>query len=68
MYPLKVYSSMNFPSSTLTTSVHLESSLGISLVVQWLGLRASNAGDMGSTPGQGTKIQLCSVAKKCFKF
>ena len=30
--------------------------LGTSLVVQWLGLCASTAGDMGSIPGRGTKI------------
>ena len=29
---------------------------GTSLVVQWLGLRASTAGGTGSIPGQGTKI------------
>ena len=29
---------------------------GTSLAVQWLGLRASNAGGTGSIPGQGTKI------------
>ena len=29
---------------------------GTSLVVQWLRLRASNSGSMGSIPGQGTKI------------
>ena len=27
-----------------------------SLKVQWLRLHASNAGDVGSIPGQGTKI------------
>ena len=27
-----------------------------SLVVQWARLRTSNAGEMGSIPGQGTKI------------
>ena len=30
--------------------------LGISLVVQWLRLCASNAGDVGSIPAGGTKI------------
>ena len=30
--------------------------MGTSLAVQWLGLRASTAGDTGSTPGWGTKI------------
>ena len=30
--------------------------LGTSLVVQWLGLCASTPGDMGSIPGQRTKI------------
>ena len=29
---------------------------GNSLAVQWLGLCASTAGDMGLIPGQGTKI------------
>ena len=29
---------------------------GTSLVVQWLRLRTSNAGDVGSISGQGTKI------------
>ena len=29
---------------------------GISLAVQWLGLHTPTAGDMGSIPGQGTKI------------
>ena len=32
------------------------SSHGTSLMVQWLRLRPSNAGDTGSIPGQGTKI------------
>lgn len=31
-------------------------SLGNSLTIYWLGLSISNAGDMGSSPGQGTKI------------
>ena len=26
------------------------------MVIQWLRLQASNAGDVGSIPGQGTKI------------
>ena len=30
---------------------------GTSLVVQWLGLHAPNAGNTGSSPSQGTKIQ-----------
>ena len=29
---------------------------GTSLVVQWLGLRVSTAGGLGSIPGWGTKI------------
>ena len=29
---------------------------GTSLAVQWLTFHASTAGDMGSIPGQGTKI------------
>ena len=30
--------------------------IGTSLAVQWLRLRTSNAGGMGSIPGQGAKI------------
>ena len=30
--------------------------LGTSLVIEWLGLHASNAGAQGSIPGWGTKI------------
>ena len=30
--------------------------LGTSLAVQWLRLQASTEGDVGSIPGQGTKI------------
>ena len=32
--------------------------LGTSLMVQWLGLRAPNAGDVGSIPGQGTRPHM----------
>ena len=38
-----------------TLDVKLQST-GISLVVQWLRLRASTAGGKGSIPGWGTKI------------
>ena len=31
---------------------------GNSLVVQWLGLRAPNAGGLGSIPGQGTRSPM----------
>ena len=53
------------PTSTSFTAVcaltqglarHRHTINGNSLVVQWLGLRASTAGGMGSIPGQGTKI------------
>ena len=36
-------------------------SLGTSLVVQWLRLYTSNAGDPGSIPDQGTKTPHASV-------
>ena len=38
--------------------------LGTSLAVQWLGLCAPNAGDMGSIPGWGTKICMPCGKKK----
>ena len=38
--------------------------LGTSLVVQWLGLRASTAGGTGLIPGQGTKILHAAWPKK----
>ena len=40
-------------------------------MVQWLGLQASTAGDMGLIPGQGTKIPhsvQCGQEKKIFFF
>ena len=37
--------------------VHLKGHAGTSLVVQWLRLRASSAGDTSSVPGQGTKTE-----------
>ena len=33
-----------------------------SLVVQWLRLHAADAGGVGSTPGQTTKITTCCLA------
>ena len=41
--------------------------LGTSLVVQWLGLRASTAEGVGSIPGQGTKVPhvVWHSPKKC---
>ena len=44
---------------TLYSSIlkrYLESNGGTSLVVKWLRLRASTAGDSGSIPVRGTKI------------
>ena len=32
--------------------------IGTSLVVQWLRLRAANAGGLGSIPGQGTRSHM----------
>ena len=34
----------------------LNTNSGNSPVIQWLGLRASTSGGMGSIPGRGTKI------------
>ena len=49
-------------------SYHLRLLPGISLVVQWLRLHASNAGGMGSIPGQEIKIPHASRPKKIFFF
>ena len=35
--------------------------LGTSLVVQWLRLRAPNAGGLGSIPGQGTRSHMLQL-------
>ena len=40
---------------------YLNNLLGISLVVQWLRLHTSNAGAVGSIPGQGTDLTCCMV-------
>ena len=39
-----------------------KNSLGASVVVQWLRFRASNAEDMGVTPGHGTKTPYANRA------
>ena len=36
---------------------------GTSLVVQWLRLRAPNAGGLGSIPGQGTRSHMHAATK-----
>ena len=41
--------------STVLTYTEAEGLIGTSLVAQWLRLCASNAGGVGSIPGQGTK-------------
>ena len=42
--------------------IYIYQTWGTSLAVQWLKLRTSTAGGMGSIPGQGTKI---SHAARC---
>ena len=42
--------------NNILLSLRVDWSAGTSLVVQWLGLHASNAGGAGSIPGPGTKI------------
>ena len=37
---------------------------GTSLVVQWLGLHAPNAGGPGSIPGQGTRSHMRAATKE----
>ena len=43
-------------------SYHLRLLPGVSLVVQWLRLHASNAGGMGSIPAWGAKSPTCNIA------
>ena len=40
-----------------------EEQAGTSLVAQWLGLRAPNAGHPGSIPGQGTRSHMHAATK-----
>ena len=37
--------------------------LGTSLVAQWVGRRAPNAGGLGSIPGQGTRSHMHGATK-----
>ena len=39
---------------------------GTSLVAQWLRLCAPNAGDLGSIPGQGTRLHLHATTKSSY--
>ena len=45
------------------TTLSKRSSLGTSLVVQWLRFRAPNAGVPGLTPGQGTRSHMHAATK-----
>ena len=42
--------------------------MGIYLVVQWLKLPTSTAGDMDPIPDQGTRIPICPTALQNFFF
>ena len=44
-------------------NVQSESKTGTSLVVQWLGLHAPDAGGPGSTPGWGTRSHMHAATK-----
>ena len=41
-----------------------EKNLGTSLVAQWLGLSAPNAGGPGSIPGRGTRSHMHATTKE----
>ena len=62
---ISVTCALNADSSKFTESIKKQ--LRTSLEVPWLRLQASDAGGVGSIPGQGTKIPHatpCSMAKK----
>ena len=48
--------SLGAAMETQCSKKKIDKVLGNSMVVQWLGLHTSTAGDSGSIPGQGTKI------------
>ena len=48
---------------TLASDNQLKPFLGTSLAVQWLRLRAPNAGGPGSIPGQGTRSPMHAATK-----
>ena len=50
-------------SQSLNSLAFKTSGLGTFLMVQWLRPMPSNAGDVGSIPGQGTKIPHASRPK-----
>ena len=47
----------------LTKTCCQNTTSGASLVVQWLRLRAPNAGDTGSIPGQGTRSHVMQLIR-----
>ena len=55
-----LYTNNEIPERECKQTVLFKIASGTSLEVQWLRLRASNAGGVGSIPGQGTKIP-CAV-------
>ena len=50
------FNPQNSPAYRYDYCPYFKEGRGNSLVVQWLGLRASTAGDTGSISGRGTKI------------
>ena len=40
--------------------------IGTSLVVQWIRLRAPNAGGLGSIPGQGSRSHMHAATKSLY--
>ena len=54
----------DYMSRALYTAL-LKPHQGISLIVQWLRLCATNAGGLGSIPGQGTRSHTLQLRVQC---
>ena len=55
---------LNIITNVFPLKIHFKNYPGTSLVVQWLGLHAPNAGGLGSIPGQGTRSHMHATTKK----
>ena len=50
-------------SIVIATLTFIKETVGTSLVVHWLRLRAPNAGGLGLIPGQGTRSHMRAATK-----
>ena len=65
-FPLEAWCLPDTPKIMHEEGIYFTGSAGSSLVAQWLRFCASNAGGVGSTPGQGTRSHILVRISVCY--